>query len=101
MASCCSNKHCVFCLLFGLVLSVLNSLSLSFFAYLLIFAMCVHSRAFVGLRVLQTQPQSCLQSLRVIYTVLFSSLQASHQSELSTPPLHLSLATFYLAQQVA
>lgn len=35
------------------------------------------------------------------YTLLFPSLRASHQSELSTPPLHLSLATYYLAQQVA
>lgn len=46
-------------------------------------------------------PRNGLRPLRVIYVLLVPSLRARHQSEPSTPSLHLSPATFYLAQQVA
>lgn len=100
MPSCCSNKH--------YVLSVLRisyiSFKQSFALFLCVSAHICHVCTFKSVCQLACVTNSApklFTVLRVIHTVLFPSLQASHQSELSSPPLHLSLATFYLAQQVA
>lgn len=86
MHSGCSNKHHILSILRISPIIFTQLFTVFVCACLLTFGVCVRARVFVSLCVLQIQPRNSLQSLRVVYMLLFPSLRASHQSELSTPP---------------